>query len=69
DTVKSETNFGEKYLWFRFSYSEISRDGPSISTDKLGIKICRTATYIIVMNDGVLRALLINWLSLKMASV
>ena len=25
---------------FRFPYSEISRDGPSISTDKSGIKIC-----------------------------
>ena len=64
DTLKTETNFGWKYLYFCFSYAAISRDGVPISIDNVDIKICLTTSqwgpYITVMNDGVLRALLIN---------
>ena len=63
DTVKSETNFGRSIFG---SVSLIPKSAVMglYFHRKLGIKICRTTSqwgpYITVMNDGVLRALLIK---------
>lgn len=60
DTAESEKNFGRSI----FDSVDRMRQSVVTSIDKAGIKICRAATlwspYITVVNDGVLRALLIK---------